>query len=101
MRSNTCLAGLRSATRIDFFLTLTLCLLLATAQAQTFTVLHAFKGMPDGKGPNGVILDSSGIPNAPPYRPGFHKKEITSKTTPGEKKIFLNTSPAPNGPYPD
>lgn len=63
MRSNTSLSGLRRAIRIDFFLTLTLCLaLLATglAQAQTFTVLHAFTGTPDGTGPNSSpVLDAS------------------------------------------
>jgi len=64
MRSNTCLAGLRRAIRIDFFLILTVLLaLLATcpAQAQTFTVLHAFTGVPDGRGPDSSLaLDATG-----------------------------------------
>jgi len=64
MRPNTLLAGLRRAIRIDFFLTLTVCLALLAvglAQAQTFAVLHAFTGAPDGAGPGGgLVLDASG-----------------------------------------
>src|SRR5579863_7045188 len=101
MRSNTCLAGLRSATRIDFFLTLTLCLLLATAQAQTFTVLHAFKGMPDGKGPNGVILDSSGSSYGTTYSAGVHYKGIAFKISPEGKETILYNFLAAHGAYPD
>ena len=64
MRSNTLFSLLRRAIRIDFFLTLTLGLVLlatAPAQAQTFTVLHAFTGVPDGKGPDSSLaLDATG-----------------------------------------
>ena len=30
------------------------------AQAQTFTVLHTFSGVPDGGGPSGLTLDGAG-----------------------------------------
>jgi uncharacterized repeat protein (TIGR03803 family) len=50
---------------ISMFLSLAIVAFVSTAaistQAQTFTVLHTFKGSPDGGFPNGgVILDSKG-----------------------------------------
>lgn len=30
------------------------------AQAQTFTTLYSFKGLPDGGFPNGLVLDTAG-----------------------------------------
>jgi uncharacterized repeat protein (TIGR03803 family) len=101
MRSNTCLSGSRRATRIDFFLTLTVCLLLGTVQAQTFTVLRAFKGTPDGRGPNGVILDSSGSSYGTTYSAGVRYKGIAFKISPEGKETILYNFLAGHGANPD
>ena len=57
MRSNTALPGLRHGIRINLFLTVTVCLVLAPQYlpAQTYSVLHSFEGPPDGKYPDSVL----------------------------------------------
>ena len=50
--------------RLSIFVALVVGVLLIApyhAQAQTFTVLYSFKGVPDGAGPSGgLVLDASG-----------------------------------------
>jgi len=104
MRSNTCLAGLRRAIRIDLFLILALGLVLLAAspvQAQTFTVLHAFTGVPDGSGPNGVILDASSNLYGTTYSGGRRYHGIAFEISPSGKETIRYNFLAAHGANPD
>ena len=103
MRLNTMLSGLRHAIRVNLLPTLTvgLALLAASpAQAQTFTVLHAFKGVPDGAGPNGVILDASGNVYGTTYSAGGRYKGMAFKISPEGKETILYNFLAAHGANP-
>jgi uncharacterized repeat protein (TIGR03803 family) len=105
MRSSSHLSGLHRAIRIDFLLTLTVCsalLVAPPAQAQTFTVLHAFKGMPDGAGPDGgVILDAFGNVYGTAFSAGVRYKGIAFKIGPEGKETILYNFLAGHGANPD
>jgi uncharacterized repeat protein (TIGR03803 family) len=64
MRSKRFLSGRRLTRRFSFLLPLAACLSLFAsrpAQAQTYKVLHSFKGPTnDGKGPSAIVLEADG-----------------------------------------
>jgi uncharacterized repeat protein (TIGR03803 family) len=105
MRSSSHLSGLHRAIRIDFFLTVAVCSALLgapPAQAQTFTVLHAFKGMPDGAGPDGgVILDTFGNVYGTAFSAGVRYRGIAFKVSPEGKESILYNFLAGHGANPD
>jgi uncharacterized repeat protein (TIGR03803 family) len=105
MHPNICPAGFWHGIRIDFFLILTVCsALLATTpvQAQTFTVLHAFKGMPDGAGPDGGgIIDAFRKVYGTAFSAGVRYKGIAFKISPEGKETILYNFLAGHGANPD
>jgi uncharacterized repeat protein (TIGR03803 family) len=105
MRSNTFLAGLRRAVRIDFFLALTLGLALlasAPAHAQTFTVLHAFTGVPDGKGPDSsLVLDAEGDLYGTTEQGGASYHGSLFEVAPDDKEKILYSFVAAHGAEPN
>jgi uncharacterized repeat protein (TIGR03803 family) len=105
MRPNTFLAGLRRAIRIEFFLTPTVCLALLVAgpsQAQTFTVLHAFTGVPDGKGPDSsLILDATGNLYGTTGQAGARYHGSLFEVSPGGEEKIVYSFVAAHGAGPD
>jgi len=105
MRSNTMLSGLRHAIRVNLLPTFTvgLALLAASpAQAQTFTVLHAFTGPPDGRNPGaGVILDATGNLYGTTSWGGVHYKGTVFKIGPSGDKTTLYNFLAAHGANPN
>ncbi len=105
MRSNTMLSGLRHAIRVNLLPTLTVGLTLlaaSAAQAQTFTVLHAFTGPPDGRNPAaGVILDATGNLYGTTYWGGVHYRGTVFKISPSGDKTTLYNFLAAHGANPN
>jgi uncharacterized repeat protein (TIGR03803 family) len=99
------LSGLRHAIRVNLLPTLTvgLALLAASpAQAQTFTVLHAFKGVPDGKGPGGgLALDATGNLYGTTAGGGARYNGSVFEVGPGGKEKILYSFVAAHGAGPN